>query len=71
MDPGGIALNAVHREHEWKTSNHTVFMRVWGERSFTRAVRVARVAARVGCQERATDRLARFPFLRPVLIMAN
>jgi hypothetical protein len=64
MNEGKVALNALLREHEWKTSNHTVFMRVWDEKSFTRGVRVARVAARVwptgihskGCQERATDR---------------
>jgi hypothetical protein len=60
----GAVLNALLREHERKTSNHAVFMRVWEERNFTRGVRVARVAARVwstgihgkGCQERAPDR---------------
>ncbi len=40
---GGVALNALLREREWKTSNRAVFMRVWDERSFTRGVRVARV----------------------------
>src|SRR5580692_1579857 len=44
MDQGGIALNALLREREWKTSNCAVFMRVWAERTFTRVRRVARVS---------------------------
>jgi hypothetical protein len=58
MGQGGIALNALLRESEWKTSNHAVFVRVCNGRSFTREVRVARVAARVGRRE-STARVVR------------
>jgi len=44
MNEGRIALNALLREREWKTSNHAVFMRVWAETTFTRVRRVARVS---------------------------
>jgi hypothetical protein len=49
MDQGGIALNALLREREWKTSNCAVFMRVWAERTFTRVRRVARVSPDTDC----------------------
>jgi hypothetical protein len=69
MDAKRVTLNALLRGREWKTSNHAVFVRVCDERSFTREVRVARVAAgvwltgihRQGCQERTTRSVRPIP----------